>query len=127
MTGSIRAFLYEDDFGTLYGVRKDESAAEATLSNGSTLYNNYTSGTPAIRTGLKQRYVNTVLSTDPSIKRKFEIGRMTVFNSIVAGTTITEAAGGLAAGGTYNVLSKVGEKSRFLTVADTGQLDGDNP
>lgn len=126
MAGSLKAFTYESDEGVLYGVRRDESAAEAT-SGGTALFAAFASGRPNIATGIKCRYINTVLSTDPNIKKRFEVGRPTVFAAINAGGSIIEGAGGLVSGGTYLVTSKVGEVCRFLTAADTGQIDGDNP
>lgn len=126
MTGSIRNFLYEDSFGNNWGVRKDESSAEA-LSGSNKLFNDYTAGTQQLPRGIRMRYVNAVLSTDPSIRKRFEIGRQAIFNSVQPGSQIIEAPGGLSMGGTYNVTSKVGEFVRLLTVGDTGQLDGDNP
>jgi hypothetical protein len=127
MAGSIRAFEYETDNGQKFGVRQDESASEATL-NGVMLMDNYVSGTPQLPCGVKKRYVNTVLSTDPTITKRFVIGDALQFNtSAVAGTSIVEAAGGLSAGGTWNITSKVGERQTFLRSNDTGQIDGDNP
>lgn len=126
MAGSLKAFTYESDEGVLYGVRRDESGGEATFG-GASLFASFVAGRPNIATGIKCRYINTVLSTDPNIKKRFEVGRPSVFNSINAGGQIIEAAGGLVAGGTYLVTSKVGEVCRFLTAADTGQIDGDNP
>lgn len=126
MTGSRRAFNYQADDGQNYGVVKDESAAEATVG-GTVLFGNFTNGTANLPCGIRKRYVNAVLDTDSSIRRKFEVGNRLLFNSITNGTKITEAAGGLAAGGVYSVTNKVGEKARFLTANDTGQIDGDNP
>lgn len=126
MSGSIKAFTYECDDGTLYGVRRDESASEAT-AGGITLYAPYVAGRASIATGVRERYVNTVLSTDSNIKRVFKIGRAEVFAALTNGSQIIEASGGLANGGTYSVTSKVGERARFLTATDTAQIDGDNP
>lgn len=126
MTGSIRSFIYQADDTTNYGVKKDESAGEATVG-GVVLFSNYTAGTPRIPVGLRKRYCNAVLSTDSAVRRVFEVGNRALFQTITVGSQIIEAAGGLAAGGTYNVLSKVGERNSFLVVSDTGQIDGDNP
>lgn len=126
MTGSRKAFAYESDNGVSYGVLRDESKSEAT-AGGVTLFAPFTNGLANIPTGVSARYVRAVLSTDSNIRRQFEVGRADVFAALSPGSQIVEAAGGLAAGGTYIVTTKVGERARFLSTSDTGQNDGDNP
>jgi hypothetical protein len=125
MTGSRRGFGYETDDGQVYGVNKDESAAEAT-AGGVTLFPPLVAGSLNLPGGVKKRYVNTVLQGS-TIARRFEIGRSTVFQALTAGNVIVEQGGGLAGGGNYEVLSKVGEKRSFVRGGDTGQTDGDIP
>lgn len=127
MTGSRRAFIYNSDDGSAYGIERDESSGEASAAGGILLLDPYVAGTPTLPCGIRPRYVNAVLTTDSNVRKRFVVGSALTMQGIQGGTPIVEGAGGLAAGGTYNVTSKVGERARLLRTSDTGQTDGDNP
>lgn len=124
MTGSIKDFSYTADDGVRYALRRDESSGEATLG-GAALLAAFTVGANFTPCGLKVRYVNTILSTDSRVRKIFAVGSLSVFQAATAGATITESTAGRNNGGVYQILSKVGERSRFPKISDTGLDDGD--
>lgn len=123
MTGSLKWFNYQSDDDEEFAVLRDESAGEAT-AGGIALLSAYSTGRSTPST-LRPRYLNCSLSTNAAVRKRFVVGDPTVFNSITGSSTITEAAGGQAAGGTWRVHSKRGEQERFPQTGDGGQLDGD--
>jgi hypothetical protein len=124
MSGSLTWRNYKADAGTDHAVFRDESNAEATSSTttGTTLLAPLVVGTNSIPGNIKPRYVNTQLSTNPVIKKRFIVGTLAIFSAIAAGASITENTTPVQV---WNVTSKVGEKIRIPTSVDSGQTDGD--
>ena len=121
MSGSLVWRTYTTDAGIASSVFRDESNAEA-LSGTAPLLTAFAAGNPGLSSLIKARYVNTQFSTDPARRKRFAVGTLATFAAISAGSTIVEAG---AAGGTWNVTGKVGERQRIPTSVDTGQTDGD--
>jgi hypothetical protein len=124
MAGSMVYRNYTTDSGVGASLYRDESNAEAT-SGGTTLLQAFVPGNGGLSGFIKPRYVNTVLSTDPNRRKKFTVGTVALFNSIVSGAQILEGTG--ATGLTWNVSSKVGERAKIPSALDTGLTDGDQP
>jgi hypothetical protein len=123
MSGSLTWRTYTGDNGTQYSVFRDESNSESVASTGvAPLLGAFVVGAPGLPATIKQRYVNTSLSTNSAIKKRFVIGTVSAFGAIVAGTTITENT---TPAQVWNVTGKVGERQRIPTSVDTGQTDGD--
>jgi hypothetical protein len=123
MSGSLTWRTYTGDNATQYSVFRDESNAESIAStNVSPMLGAFVLGAGGLPSLIKPRYVNTSLSTNPLIKKRFIVGTLAIFNSITAGTTILENT---TPAQTWNVTGKVGERSRIPTSVDTGQTDGD--
>jgi hypothetical protein len=121
MSGSLVWRTYTTDAGVGSSVFRDESNAESTIGT-ATCLTAFVAGNPGLNSLVKPRYVNTQFSTDPTRRKRFIIGLLATYNSIGAGSTVVETG---SAGGTWNVTSKVGERSRIPTSVDTGQTDGD--
>jgi hypothetical protein len=89
---------------------------------------------PVVPSGLKKRYANAYLVSNPLVRRKFYVGTLAIYQSLQApGATITSedypGANDAAAGnlGLWNVTSLRGEKTRkpvAITAPDTGLTDG---
>lgn len=120
MSGSRRWFNYESDNGVNYAVELDESNAESNIG-GIRLCGDLQAGTPLFPGRAKKRYVNTISTADPNVRRIFWIGEPTVFNALVEGDAIADGAV------TYSILSKRGEQFTFPNPVDSLQLDGDTP
>jgi hypothetical protein len=137
MAGSRRWFLYKDDSGTDYSVNLDESNSEATVG-GVRLFLNRTIANPLLRKGIKLRYVNAYLQSNPLNKRKFAVGNPLAIPQILAGATITASVYGNPEDGvdtdtfTWVISSYRGEQSSIppavsATSGDSGLVDGDQP
>lgn len=124
MSGSLTWRTYNSDAGAPYNVFRDESNAESTTSSSAsaTLLSAFTSGANGLPSNIKPRYVNAQLVGNPTVRKKFIVGTLAVYNAIGSGTTITENSTPTQ---TWTVTSKVGEKVRIPTSVDTGQTDGD--
>lgn len=118
--GSRKWFNYTSDEGQAYAIERDESNGEATVS-GNAILSTITVTAPLIPCRFRPRYVNTVLQSDPTRRKRWDIGVRTVFNDIGAGSTVVDDVG------TWSVTSKVGEKSVIPNLVDTGLTDGDQP
>jgi hypothetical protein len=136
MAGSKRWFRYTDDGGTNYSVNLDESNSEATIG-GIPLFLNRTAAHPIAPTGLRKRYINAFLTSNPAIKRKFWVGNPLAIAQVGLGGAFLAAvyptsADAASVAVAWTVTSFRGEKSSAppaLSVAggDTGLTDGDVP
>jgi hypothetical protein len=120
MSGSLTWRSYTTDAGTVVSLFRDESNSDSKIG-ANTLLGDLVVGSPGLSNLIKPRYVNTVLSTDATRRKRFIVGTLAIYNTIGAGTQITETG---SAGGTWNISSKVGERSKIPQTADTGQVDG---
>lgn len=120
MSGSRRWFEYIADTGTSYAVELDESNAESVL-DGIRIFGDIDGTEPLLPCRLKMRYVNAILSTDNTQRRRFRIGTQALYNSIQAGDAIADNSL------VWRILSRRGEVSAFPNPIDTSQLDGDAP
>lgn len=118
--GSRRWFEYGADDAQVYAVELDESNAESNIG-GIRLCADVVAGTGLLPSRSKMRYVNTVLTTDLNVRRRFWIGEKVVFDNIVPGDAIADG------GDAYTILSKRGEAFTFPNLIDTAQTDGDTP
>lgn len=121
MSGSLTWRTYTTDAGVASSVFRDESNAESTVGS-ATCLTAFVAGNPGLSSLVRPRYVNTQLSTDPTRRKRFIIGLLATYNTIGPGSTVIETG---TAGGTWNVTSKMGERSRIPSSVDTGQTDGD--
>jgi hypothetical protein len=124
MSGSLTWRNYKNDAGQDFAVFRDESNAESVSSGtpATPLLAPLVSGTNGLPSNVRGRYVNTQLASNPTIKKRFLIGTLAIFQAISAGTTIAENTTPVQ---TWTVTSKVGERVRIPTSVDTGQTDGD--
>ncbi len=121
MSGSLVWRTYTTDAGLATVVFRDESNCEAVFGT-LPMLTPFTVNAPGLSTLVKPRYVNAVLSTDSNRRKRFIVGLVSTFNAMNAGAQIVEAG---AAGGTWNVTSKVGERGRIPSSVDTALTDGD--
>lgn len=135
MAGSKSWFRYTDDSGTDYSVFLDESNSEATIG-GARLLLSRTAAYPLLRKGIKLRYCNAFLTSNPDIKRRFYLGNAAAVAQVFTGANIvagvyadpTDAAA--PAGVNWTVTSYRGEEQSIppavsATSGDTGLTDGD--
>jgi hypothetical protein len=137
MAGSRTWKSYTADNGTVYSVETDESNAEATITSDGAdtpLLATRTANSPGKPCGLKMRYANTALSTNPNIRRKFYIGTSAAMIAAGAdGATISApiypaASDAVGTDAVWSIRSLRGEKSRrapAVAATDTGLTDGD--
>lgn len=121
MSGSLTWRTYTTDAGVAVVVFRDESNAESTFGT-LPMLTAFTVNAPGLSALVRPRYVNTVLSTDSTRRKRFIVGLISTFNAMNSGAQIVETG---ALGGTWNVTSKVGERVRIPTAVDTAQTDGD--
>jgi hypothetical protein len=115
MSGSIKWFSYKSDSGTDYAVKLDESNATALG------FAAPTAGLLPLPKGWKMRQVNCVLTGSGEgagfYRRSFPVG------SLTAGAWTAETALTLS-GGSWQPVSRTGEKTLKAFVPDTGLTDG---
>jgi hypothetical protein len=112
MAGKMAYKTYVGDNAKSYAIYRDKSNSEATLSsNGNAvLLTAFAAGSDFVPRNLNPRYVWATLATDATQRRKFVVGSLAAFNSIISGATITEPGAG---GGVWNVTGKFGERLRI--------------
>jgi hypothetical protein len=118
MAGSLRWFNYTSDAGQNFAVFLDESNSKGVGTPGGSLFPAAFTLAPQLAAGVKKRYLNCFLATDPTQRRRFYVGTLAAYNALQDGGTI------LAGGLTWNVSSAQGERRRSPYVGDTGQTDG---
>jgi hypothetical protein len=115
MAGSTKWFAYTSDTGTAYAVKLDESNATALG------FTAPTAGLFPLPKGWKMRKVHCVLSGGTEgagfYRRSFPVGTLT------AGAWTAETALTLA-GGSWQPVSRSGEKTLKAYIPDTGLTDG---
>lgn len=121
MSGSKKLFVYEDDTTKRYLVTIDEGNA---LATGFPAATNADLTLPVLPRYLKMRYVNVL--SDTGIGRRIYVP--TTANPVWQGTDRTMqlfvfVSADRAVSKEFTVSSRVGEKERYLTTADTGQTD----
>lgn len=118
MSGSLFWYDYQNDASTNFAVLVDKSNAIATIGTAPLMIVRTTNNPQAPR-GLKFRYANAFLQSNPLIKRRFPIGNRTAFTAAAApGATITSGTD------VWVVSSLRGEKFRNVPpfgASDTGQ------
>lgn len=120
MAGSNKWFLYTADNGTNYALYMDESNGEA-VSNIDLTDANFVSH--AVPRNISPRY-SMYVNEEARISRKIYHSTIALYNDAPA----TIAAVDYRDGSTITLTRKGprGERLRFPTAADTGQLDGDD-
>jgi hypothetical protein len=136
MAGSLNWFRYQDDSATSYSIFIDESNARATVG-GIQLCLNRSAASPQLPAGLKKRYLNATLTSNPSIKRRFYVGNPLAIPQILAGGAFLAGvypvtADTAVAAVAWTITSYRGEKSKTppalnATAGDTGLTDGTAP
>lgn len=135
MAGSKSWFKYTDDAGVDYSVFLDESNSEAEVS-GVRLMPVRTAAHPLLRRGIKLRYCNAYLNSNPVIKRRFYIGSAEAVVEVLSGAGIVAAVYAnpaddvSAVAVNWTVTSYRGEDASIppsldATGGDTGLIDGD--
>lgn len=120
MSGSRRWFLYVADNDDEFAIELDESVGEsADLGFTGTAVGQ----TPIYATGrrpLRPRYINVFRTADDiTIRRKFVVGTVDAFASIVADGTVT------VDGALWQASSAKGEERKIVPGVDSAQLGGD--
>lgn len=130
MAGSIKYFVYTDDNGSDWALRRDESNVEAL--NGGT--QDYSGSTPAsvryeLPRNVKPRYVRYV-SADGKIARNVVALTPTIYSGASTNAPTIQASVDLATDASGSVTlyykERVGERLRLPIAIDTGLTDGDN-
>jgi hypothetical protein len=131
MSGSVNWFAYTTDGGVLYSVRADESNARGTIL-GTRLLTARLARYPCLPRDFRKRYVNTVLASNPRIRRKFWVGNPLAWNKIGSGSIILawfRTSEQIQTGrvDAWRVQSRCGEELILppsISTGDTGLIDG---
>jgi hypothetical protein len=120
MAGSVANFVYTTDAGTQYLVRLDESNAVAA---GFPVADAAAIALPALPNRVKMRYVNC--RSDTGISRKIFCPLVTspLWTGATRTVDLIVITGLTGAAKPFTISSRIGEKERYITVADTGQTD----
>lgn len=121
MAGSIKYFVYTDDRGNDWALKRDESNLEQ-LNAGTQDFPNTGSGvTDELPRNITPRYCRYV-SDDGFVARNIVALTPTIFAGAAANKpTVADAVSGL----TLTLKSQFGEQRRLPFGADTGLTDGD--
>lgn len=122
MAGSIKWFIYTDDAGSDWAIKRDESNTEAV--NGSTQDLIDGANVPnAVPRNIVPRYV---VYSNAARTRTIKVTVLTsaIFSGVINGGVPT-IADPIAGTGTLGLVSIVGEKRNFPIPLDTGLDDGD--
>lgn len=120
MAGSLEVFKYSTDSGVQYLVTLDESnATEAGFEQATSA----DLGLPDLPNLIKMRYVNCVSET--GIRRRIFVPTVTsgLWTGADRTLNLLVTTGLTSQSVPFTTSSRVGEKQRYRTVADTGQTD----
>jgi hypothetical protein len=121
MVGSVKYFVYTDDFGDDFAIKLDESNTEAV--NGA--IQDFPAVPPTINEvprNVKPRYA-IYQNPERTITRRVVLLTQAIFAGVPAGAASVNF--GVPAG-TLTLFRIVGEERRYPVGADTGQTDGDD-
>lgn len=121
MSGSIKYFVYTDDRGNDWAMRKDESNTEAVNAGTQDFPNTGSGVTDELPRNIKPRYLRYV-SDDRLVARNVVALTPAIFAGAAVGVPSFVDA---QSGKTVVLSSQEGEKRRLPFGADTGLQDGD--
>lgn len=121
MAGSIKWFVYTDDLGNDWGIKRDESNIEAVNAGTQDMPDSNGVADFALPSNLKPRYAR-YSNVNNTISRSIVILTPTIFEGVVSGVpSIVDAVSGQ----TLYLRERVGERLTRLFGVDTGLNDGD--